>query len=63
MVLSSISCFIFGLPFWLIKLIIVLIIILTLIGIIFMGIFMYKDPDFGSHIDHRKYSSFGKPVS
>ena len=54
MVLSSISCFIFGLPFWLIKLIIVLIIILTLIGIIFMGIIMYKDPDSGSHKDHRK---------
>lgn len=54
MVLSSISCFIFGLPFWLIKLINVVIIILSLAGLAFFVISLLKDPDLGSYKYHRK---------
>jgi phage shock protein PspC (stress-responsive transcriptional regulator) len=54
MVLSSISCFIFGLPFWLIKLINVVIIILYLAGLACYIISLLKDPDLGSYKYHRK---------
>lgn len=55
MVLSSISCFIFGLPFWLIKLINVVIIILSLAGFVCYVISLLKDPPiFGSRKYHCK---------
>ncbi len=53
MVLSSISCFIFGLPFWLIKLINVVIIILSLAGLVCFFITLHRGL-LASHKDHRK---------
>lgn len=55
MVLSSISCFIFGLPFWLVMTIQVVIVILSLAGFVCFVISLLKDPpNFGSHKYHCK---------
>lgn len=54
MVLSSISCFIFGLPFWLVMTIQVVIVILSLAGFVCFVISLLKDPDLGSYKYHRK---------
>ncbi len=54
MVLSSISCFIFGLPLWLVLTIHVVIVILSLAGLAFFVISLLRDPNLGSYKYHRK---------